>query len=276
MRVVGVADEQARPQHVDADPLRAAARRRGRARCRAPSSAGRRRRRRPAARAPSRRPRGRWRDGRFRASASASRLRPARRDRSICACDRPSVCGTQPRSGLRFRAVFAVYAAHINADDPLSGLVVGEARARRFPTGWTTVDGAGRVAESPRPVVAARRRPARGPAADDPRLRRRRDRRGRARGHRALGGLRPTLAGRRDARPAALAPVRALPGDVRRAGGGAAAQPRRQAAGAVVRGGRVPADGVADGLPDAVHARRRSSRARRCWSRAPAAAWRPR
>ena len=56
--------------------------------------------------------------------------------------------------------------------------------------------------------------------------------------------------------------------------------PRRnliaEAARAVLRRGGVPADGVADGLPDAVHARRLLARARRCWSRARAAAWRPR
>ena len=58
------------------------------------------------------------------------------------------------------------------------------------------------------------------------------------------------------------------------------AVPRRnlvpKPAGAVVRRGRVPADGVADRVPDAVHARARSSRARRCSCRARAAAWRRR
>ena len=35
--------------------------------------------------------------------------------------------------------MFAVYAAHINADDPLSGLVVGERPEPDVPAGWTTV-----------------------------------------------------------------------------------------------------------------------------------------
>ena len=35
--------------------------------------------------------------------------------------------------------MFAVYAAHINADDPLSGLVVGEQPEPDVPAGWTTV-----------------------------------------------------------------------------------------------------------------------------------------
>ena len=45
---------------------------------------------------------------------------------------------------------------------------------------------------------------------------------------------------------------------------------------AELRGGGLPADGVAHGLPDAVHARASSARARRCSSRAPRAASRPR
>jgi NADPH:quinone reductase-like Zn-dependent oxidoreductase len=37
------------------------------------------------------------------------------------------------------RAVLAVYAAHINADDPLSGLVIGEQPEPDVAPGWTTV-----------------------------------------------------------------------------------------------------------------------------------------
>nr|WP_284290201.1 hypothetical protein [Angustibacter aerolatus] len=44
------------------------------------------------------------------------------------------------------------------------------------------------------------------------------------------------------------------PGHVRRRGRGAAAQPRAQAGRAVVRAGRLPADGLAHGVPDAPHA----------------------
>ena len=47
--------------------------------------------------------------------------------------------GLNPAGGLRLRAVLAVYAAHINADDPLSGLVVGEQPEPDVPAGWTTV-----------------------------------------------------------------------------------------------------------------------------------------
>jgi NADPH:quinone reductase-like Zn-dependent oxidoreductase len=36
--------------------------------------------------------------------------------------------------------VLSVYAAHINADDPLSGLVVGELEPPPVPAGWTTVE----------------------------------------------------------------------------------------------------------------------------------------
>ena len=36
--------------------------------------------------------------------------------------------------------MIAVYATHINADDPLSGLVVGELDAPPVPEGWTTVE----------------------------------------------------------------------------------------------------------------------------------------
>ena len=54
------------------------------------------------------------------------------------------------------------------------------------------------------------------------------------------------------------------------------AQPRPQARVALLRGGGVPADGVADGLPDAVRQGAAPARRRPCSSRAPAAAWRRR
>ena len=68
------------------------------------------------------------------------------------------------------------------------------------------------------------------------------------------------LARRRDAGPEALDPVRAAHGHVRRAGDRAAAQPRPQAARAVVRAGGVPADRVADRVPDALHPRGAAAR----------------
>ena len=44
----------------------------------------------------------------------------------------------------------------------------------------------------------------------------------------------------------------------------------------LLRGGGVPADGLAHGLPDAVREVAASRPARRCWCRARAVAWRPR
>ena len=154
----------------------------------------------------------------------------------------------------------------------------GDRRAPRArgARGLDDRDRQGRLAQSPRPVVAARRRPRPRAAADDPRLRRRRVRRGGQRGRRPLRYHRRLLARRRDARPAPLDPVRALPGHVRRRGGGPAPKRAAQAARALVRGGRVSADGVADRIPNAVHPRRSSRPARRCSSRARAAASPPR
>ena len=54
--------------------------------------------------------------------------------------------------------MFAVYAESFSSDDPLSGLVVGERPDPEAPDGWTTVDRQGRLAQPPRPLVAARRR----------------------------------------------------------------------------------------------------------------------
>ena len=48
--------------------------------------------------------------------------------------------GLNPAGRLRFRGVLSVYAAHMNADDPLSGLVVGELDPPPVPDGWVTVD----------------------------------------------------------------------------------------------------------------------------------------
>ena len=113
----------------------------------------------------------------------------------------------------------------------------------------------------------------RGPAADDPRLRRRGRRRGRQRGHRPLGrSAAPAgAATRRSTRSARCCPsctrARWPSGSRCR---GATSCPSREALS--LRGGGVPADGVADRLPDAVRQGRRAARARPCSSRAPAAA----
>ena len=121
----------------------------------------------------------------------------------------------------------------------------------------------GRLAQPPRPVVAARRRAQGGRAADDPRLRRRGSRRGRQRGRRARGGERPVLDRGRDPRPEAVAAQRALPGHAGRQGRGPAAQRGAQAGLAELRGGRLPADRLADRLPDALHPGRPQARRQR-------------
>ena len=64
---------------------------------------------------------------------------------------------------------------------------------RRCPGRLDHDRGEGRVAQPPRPVLAARGRAQAGAAADDPRHRRRRPRRGRQRGGRARGDQRPVV-----------------------------------------------------------------------------------
>ena len=148
--------------------------------------------------------------------------------------------------------MFAVYASSFSSDDPLSGLVVGERPDPVAPDGWTSVTVKAASPQPPRPVVAARGGPQGGRAADDPRLRRRRPRRGRQRGARPRGRLAPRLDGRRDARPAALAALRAAPGHLRRHRRRTPPQRDPQARLAVVRGGRLPAHRVAHGVPHAL------------------------
>ena len=155
---------------------------------------------------------------------------------------------------------------------PVPGGAAVAGGARRLGPGAA----AGRQPEPPRPVEPARRRSARRPAADDPRLRRRRRGRRRQRGRRARGDQLAGLERRRDPRPQAHPAVREAPGHVRRRGRRAAAQPGAQAGRAQLRGGRLPAHRVADGVPDAVHPQRPGARARRCSCRAPAVGWRPR
>ncbi len=159
--------------------------------------------------------------------------------------------------------MFAVYADKFSSDDPLSGLVVGERPDPVAPDGLGDGHRQGRLAEPPRPLVAARRGAPRGGAADDPGLRRRGVRRGRQRGGRARRHQRPRLEGRRDLRPEALAALREVPGHVRGPGGRPAPEPGPQAPVADVRGGRLPADRVAHGVPDAVHAGRSQGRRHR-------------
>ena len=102
------------------------------------------------------------------------------------------------------------------------------------------------------------RRPRRGQAADDPRLRRRRDRRGRQRGRPALRH-RPDRPRRRP-EGAPLHPHRALPGHLRRAGRRTDVERPAEAQGALLRGGRLSADRLADRVPHALHQRRGTAR----------------
>ena len=219
------------------------------------------------------------RAGRRTTSSRASSTRwsprpsPRRSPRRRARTGWPAPLGRSADTALgRLAAMLAVTADRIDADDPLTGLGVGERPDPVPPDGWTTVrvraaalnhhdlwtlKGVGHLA---------------GPAADRARLRRCGHRRGRARGHRARGDRRPGCGRRRrDARPPALAAVRGARRDAGRAGRGAAAQPRPEAGRAVVGGGGLPADRVADGVPDAVRPRRAEGRATRCWCRVPAA-----
>ena len=167
--------------------------------------------------------------------------------------------------------MLAAYAARTAPDDPLTALEVGERPEPEVPDGWARVrvrapslnhhdlwslrgvglpqellpmilgcDAAG-VDDDGNEVVV----------------------------HAVIGDA--GLARRRDARPEAVPAVREAPGDVRRRGRRPAAQPRPQAGGAKLRGGRLPADGVVDGVPDAVHPARGCSPATRSSCRAPAA-----
>ena len=147
----------------------------------------------------------------------------------------------------------AAFIRSFDADDP------GLRRGGRRPSRAVAARRLGRRrrprgrAEPSRRLVGARHRPRGGAAADDPRLRRRGRRPGRARGGRPRRRQRSRVGRARGARSEARAAVGGPAGRAGRAGGGARRQPRPQAAGAELRGGRVPADGVADRVPDAVH-----------------------
>ena len=147
--------------------------------------------------------------------------------------------------------------------DPLSGLEVGERPDPQAPDGWTTVRlrttalnhhdifslrGIGLPADR-LPMVLG---------CDGAGRRRRRQR-----GARARRGRLARVGRRRDARPAPQPAQRGARRHPGRGGGRAAPQPRAQAGGAVLGARRLPADRVADGLPDAVHQLRRAARRHR-------------
>ena len=149
-----------------------------------------------------------------------------------------------------------------NADDPLSGLEVGERPEPEPPEGWTTVR-SGPPRSTTTTCGRCGRRPARGPAADDPRLRRRRRRRGRQRGHRALGDRHRAGAATRRSTPSArccpsATTARSRSGSPCRAATWCPSPPAL-----IVRGGGLPADRLADRLPDAVRQGRAAARADR-------------
>ena len=149
--------------------------------------------------------------------------------------------------------MFAAFAARTDAEAPLDALEIGEVEPGATPADWVEVavraaalnhhdvwslrgvglpsdrlpmilgcDAAGVTAEGREVIVY--------PVITDP-------------GFTGSGS---------DARSEALAAVGALPGDAGHHGTGAGRQPDREAGGAVLRRGGLPADGVVDGVPDAL------------------------
>ena len=168
----------------------------------------------------------------------------------------------------------AVYAESLEPRRSAGGTGGRRAPDPEPPEGWTHGRGQGGQPQPPRPVVAARRRPQGGTAADDPRLRRgRHRRRHRRRGGRPLGHQRPGWTGDETVDPRPHPAVGEAPGHAGRVRRRAQAQRRAQAGRAVLRRGGVPADRVADGLPHAVRRSPACARGRRCSCRARAAAW---
>ena len=153
--------------------------------------------------------------------------------------------------------MLAVFAASIDRKDPLSGLTVGEQPEPDPPHGWTVVSvkaaslnhhdlwslrGVG-LNEDRLPMILGC--DAAGLDEDGNEV--------------IVHSVISSDAWRGDETfdPQSAPVVREASRDARRAGRGAAAQPRAQAARAHLRGGGLPADGVADRLPDAVHPRPR-------------------
>ena len=153
--------------------------------------------------------------------------------------------------------MLAAFAAAVRRRPAVRAWRSGSGRGPSRARGGRSVDGARRRAEPPRRLVPARRRPAGGPAADDPRLRRRRGRRGRQRGDRARRGRLAT-----DWRgDETLDPRRTLLSELH---DGTLAEyvavpPRNlvpKPAGLSWDQAACLSDGLADGLPDAVRQRR--------------------
>ena len=167
---------------------------------------------------------------------------------------RLSACETAPANSLRpMRAVFIESFA---PDDPASVIQVGDRPEPETPPGWVVVDvrattlnhhdvwsarGVG-LTEKQLPMILGC-----DAAGVDP---------GRQRGRRARRRQRPHVGRAGGARPADAAALRGAAGRAGRAARRPRGEPRAQAGRAELRGGGVPADGLAHGLPDAVHARR--------------------
>ncbi len=168
------------------------------------------------------------------------------------------------RHGSYSTSVLAACAVAAAPESPLAALRVGEVEPPPVPDGWVRVQvkaaalnqhdvwslrGVGLPADRLPMILGC---DAAGIGARRPR------------GDRARGGQRPGLRRLgRDLRPAPLAAVGALPGHAGRAGLGAGGQPGRQAGRAQLRRGGVPADGLADRVPDALHLRGRPARGHR-------------
>ena len=156
--------------------------------------------------------------------------------------------------------MFAVYAESFSSDDPLSALRVGERPDPVPDSGWTTIDvkaaslnhhdlwslrGVG-LKEAALPMILGC--DAAGLDED---------------GNEVVVHAvveRPVVDRGRDPGPEAVAAQRALPGHAGRQGRGPAAQRGAEAGLAELRGGRLPADRVADRLPDALHPGRAQAR----------------
>ena len=159
--------------------------------------------------------------------------------------------------------MFAVYAESFSSDDPLTGLVVGERPDPTPPDGWTTVTvkaaslnhhdlwslrGVG-LKEDALPMILGCDAAGLDEDGNEVVV------------HAVISD--PAWTGDETLDPQSLAALRAAPGHVRRQGRGAPRQRGAQAGVDELRGGRLPAHGLAHGLPDALHPGRPQGRRHR-------------
>ncbi|CAM5281185.1 hypothetical protein SGLAM104S_01419 [Streptomyces glaucescens] len=153
--------------------------------------------------------------------------------------------------------MFAVYATRIDRDQPLTGLELGERPAPEARPGWSVVNvraaslnhhdlwslrGVG-LPEDRLPMILGCDAAGIDEDGNEVVL------------HSVIG-----QSGHGVGQGAPLHPHRALPGHLRRAGRRTDLEHPAQAQGAVLRGGRLPADRLADGVSDALHQRRGAPR----------------